>query len=701
MSENFVDTDYRGEDKDIRNLVDWENPPSLSCLKKDLSDAKSLHNSYVSKVNNWIDVLRGRLNPKIKIAEGRSKVQPKLVRKQNEWRYAALEEPFLSANNLFKVDPVTFQDVEAARQNQLILNKQFRVDIDRVKFINKYIRTAVNTGTAIVKLSWETRVGTVTEEMPIYAQTLDDALAFLQSQVMMGQMEEQEAHLLLQTGQPIQVGTQPMEVEREIINRPVLQVRDSRNVIIDPSCEGCIDNAQFIVDMYLSDLSTLKKDGRYKNLEMIEGRDFSIYNEDYYYESNSKIDPMFSFNDRPRKKLLVYEYWGYWDIHNDGMTVPIVATWVGNTMIRLEENPFPDQKLPFVVVQYLPPDNDSVYGDADAALLEDNQNIIGAITRSIIDLIGRSANAQQGVRKDLLDVVNRDRFNKGLDFEFNPVANLQDAMYMTKLPEIPRSALELIQLQNNEAEAISGVKSFSGGISSQALGNTATGIRSALDAVSKRELGILRRLSNGLQEIGKKIVAMNSAWLPDEEVIRITDDEFVTIKRDDLAGNFDLSIEISTAESDNQKAEELAYMLQTVGNSLPFEMSQLILVKIAELRKLPDLAKMIKDYQPQPDPLAQEMAQLQNDMLKAQIFNEQAKGKENEVDVQLKSAKTQNELSKAKLNTSISDKNDLDYVEQATGLQQSRELEQQLLGLQYKDRLNRESRSHNQSGRNN
>lgn len=701
MSENFVDTDYRGEDKDIRNLVDWENPPSLSCLKKDLSDAKSLHNSYVSKVNNWIDVLRGRLNPKIKIAEGRSKVQPKLVRKQNEWRYAALEEPFLSANNLFKVDPVTFQDVEAARQNQLILNKQFRVDIDRVKFINKYIRTAVNTGTAVVKLSWETRVGTVTEEMPIYAQTLDDALAFLQSQVMMGQMEEQEAHLLLQTGQPIQVGTQPMEVEREIINRPVLQVRDSRNVIIDPSCEGCIDNAQFIVDMYLSDLSTLKKDGRYKNLEMIEGRDFSIYNEDYYYESNSKIDPMFSFNDRPRKKLLVYEYWGYWDIHNDGMTVPIVATWVGNTMIRLEENPFPDQKLPFVVVQYLPPDNDSVYGDADAALLEDNQNIIGAITRSIIDLIGRSANAQQGVRKDLLDVVNRDRFNKGLDFEFNPVANLQDAMYMTKLPEIPRSALELIQLQNNEAEAISGVKSFSGGISSQALGNTATGIRSALDAVSKRELGILRRLSNGLQEIGKKIVAMNSAWLPDEEVIRITDDEFVTIKRDDLAGNFDLSIEISTAESDNQKAEELAYMLQTVGNSLPFEMSQLILVKIAELRKLPDLAKMIKDYQPQPDPLAQENAQLQNDMLKAQIFNEQAKGKENEVDVQLKSAKTQNELSKAKLNNSVSDKNDLDFVEQATGLQQSRELEQQLLGLQYKDRLNREARSHNQSGRNN
>lgn len=701
MSEDFVDNSYRGEDKDIRNLVDWENPPSLYDLKKDLSDAKSLHNSYVSKVNNWIDVLRGNLGKKVKIAEGRSKVQPKLVRKQNEWRYAALEEPFLSAQDLFKVEPVTYKDVDAAKQNQLVLNKQFRVDINRTKFINKYVRTAVNTGTAIVKLSWETKTGIVTEEMPIYAQSLDDALAFLQNQVMMGQMSEDQAHQMLQSGQPIIIGMQPVEVEKEIVNRPVLQVRDSRNVIIDPSCEGCIDNAQFIVDMYLSDLSTLKKDGRYKNLDKIEERSYSIYNEDYYYESNSKIDPMFSFNDKPRRKLLVYEYWGYWDIHGDDITVPIVATWVGDTMIRLEENPFPDQKLPFVVVQYLPPDNDSVYGDADAALLEDNQNIIGAITRSIIDLIGRSANAQQGVRKDLLDAINRDRFSKGLDFEFNPVANLQDAMYMTKLPEIPRSALELIQLQNNEAEAISGVKAFSGGISSQALGNSATGIRSALDAVSKRELGILRRLSDGLEEIGKKIISMNSTWLPDEEIIRITDDDFVTIKRDDLAGNFDLSIKVSTAESDNQKAEELAYMLQTVGNSLPFEMTKLLLIKIADLRKLPDLAKMISDYVPQPDPLAQEAAQLQNDMLKAQIFNEQAKGKENEVDVQLKSARTQNELAKAKLSNSVADKNDLDYVEQATGLQQSRQLEQQLLGLQYKDRINREARSHTEPGMNN
>lgn len=211
---------------------------------------------------------------------------------------------------------------------------------------------------------------------------------------------------------------------------------------------------------------------------------------------------------------------------------------------------------------------------------------------------------------------------------------------MTKLPEIPRSALEVIQMQNNEAEALTGVKAFTGGISGDALGDSVGGIRSALDATAKRELGILRRLSDGLKEVGKKIIAMNSVWLSDEEIIRITDEDFVAIKRSDLAGNFDLSLEVSTAEMDNQKAQELAFMLQTVGNSLPFDITKILLYKIADLRKLPDLAKMIKDYTPQPDPIAQENAQLNNEMLKAQIFNEQAKGKENEVDVQLKAAKT-------------------------------------------------------------
>ena len=690
--DNEYTTNYVVSMESAKKLVDWNNPPSVRDLKQDLSEAKSNHDLHVNKVNESLTALRGEL--KIKVKEGRSKVQPKLVRKQNEWRYSALEEPFLSTDDMFIVNPVTYKDVDAAKQNMLILNKQFRIDIPKVKFINKYIRTAVNTGTVIVKLNWEYEKGIVTEEVPVYTQTPEELYLALQQMVSAGQMTEEEAISIMESGQPIQVGVEPREVETDIINRPVLQVKDSRNVIIDPSCEGDIDNAQFIIDIFLTDLSTLKKDSRYSNLDLITENQFNGASlDDYqYYDTEYKIDPNFKFQDKPRKKLVAYEYWGYWDINGDGIVKPIVATWIGDVMIRLEENPYPDKKLPFVVVQYLPPDTDVVYGDSDASLLKENQDIIGAISRSIIDLIGRSANAQQGVRKDLLDPINRDRFNKGMDFEYNPVTNIENALYMTHIPEVPRSALELIQLQNDEAEALTGVKAFTGGISGDALGSSVGGIRSALDATAKRELGILRRLSDGLKEIGKKIIAMNSVWLSDEEIIRITDEEFVAIKRSDLAGNFDLSLTVSTAEMDNQKASELAFMLQTTGNSLPFDITKIILTKIADLRKLPDLSKMIADYQPQPDPLEQEKTQLEIELLKAQIANEKAKANENAVDVQLKAAKTQSELAKAGKLSSEKDRMDLDYVEQATGLTQERELEKQVVGKKLQFQQNKSNK---------
>ena len=672
-------------ENDIREMVDWKNIPTLKDLKDNLTEATPSHNNHVSTVNEYISTLRGEL--RAKIMEGRSKVQPKLVRKQGEWRYSALEEPFLSTNDMFKVSPVTYADVESARQNELILNKQFRVDIPKVKLINRLVRTAVNTGTVIIKLGWETEKDTVIEEVPVFTKSLEETYEVLTQMVQAGQISEEESIQILESGQPIQIGVESVEIEKEVINRPVVQIRDSRNVIIDPSCEGDIDNAQFIIDKFTTDLSSLKKDGRYYNLDKIEEKNYATVDDTYYHDNDYKSDPSFRFTDKPRKKLVAYEYWGYWDIDDSGIVKPIVATWVGDTIIRLEENPFPDKKLPFVVIQYLPPDNETIYGDSDASLLKDNQDIIGAVSRATIDLIGRSANAQRGVRKDLLDPINRDKFNKGLDYEFNPVSNPKDAIVTSKLPEIPRSALEVIQLQNNEAEALTGVKAFTGGISGDALGSSVGGVRSALDATAKRELGILRRLSEGIKQVGRKIISMNAVWLADEEIIRITDSEFVNIKRSALAGNFDLSLEVSTAEMDNQKAGELSFMLQTTGNTLPFDITKIILCKIADLRKLPDLSKMIQDYTPQPDPFVQEKNRLEIELLKAQISNENAKAQENIVDVQLKAAKTQAELAKARLSGSKADEVDLNYLEQSSGLKQERALESQLMGTAFKDRI--------------
>ena len=142
----------------------------------------------------------------------------------------------------------------------------------------------------------------------------------------------------------------------------------------------------------------------------------------------------------------------------------------------------------------------------------------------------------------------------------------------------------------------------------------------------------------------------------------------MAINRNDLGGKYDIKLNISTAEADEQKGSELAFMLQTMGNTMPPEMSQMILAEIATLRKMPDLAKRIEEYQPQPDPMAQQKMQLELALLQAQVANETAKGREHEVDVQLKTAKTQTEQAKARGMHSASDISDLDFVEKESGV---------------------------------
>ena len=461
-----------------------------------------------------------------------------------------------------------------------------------------------------------------------------------------------------------QTGTEVVKYEKSIKNHPTAEIVNSQNVIVDPTCNGDLSAAQFVIYSFETSKSDLEKDGRYSNLDQItDGMSSPLNTPDHVVEDRSG----FNFKDEPRKKFIAYEYWGWWDIHNTGKTVPIVATYVGNTMIRLEENPYPDKAIPFIMVPYLPVVR-SVYGEPDGALLEDNQKIVGATTRAMIDIMARSANGQTGIRKDMLDVTNRRKFDRGEDYEFNAIADPRQGIYMHVSPEIPQSAAMMIQYQNNEAEALTGVKSFSQGLGSQALGDVAAGIRGALDAASKRELGILRRLANGIIEVGRKFVSMNAEFLSEEEVVRITNNQFVTVRRDELAGEFDLKLSISTAETDNLKAQELSFMLQTIGNSMDFSMTQMILSDIARLRDMPDLAKRIEQYKPQPDPMAQQKAMLELELLKAQIEETRSKTIENSANAQYKSIQAGNVQSDTDLKN-------LDYVEQETGVKQARDVE--------------------------
>src|SRR5574344_1821953 len=186
-------------DKEVK-LTTWQNEPSVTDLNNDLLAAEPTHKTHVNNTEKWLQKLAGHLN--VKIPEGRSKVQPKLIRKQAEWRYSSLEEPFLSTQDLFDIDPRTGEDYDAAEENQILLNYQFNTKIDKVAFINEYIRTAVDEGTVFVQVGWKYEKG----EREVYEQielSPEQASMFLYDQVSKGNMDQEEAIALMQSGEPI------------------------------------------------------------------------------------------------------------------------------------------------------------------------------------------------------------------------------------------------------------------------------------------------------------------------------------------------------------------------------------------------------------------------------------------------------------------------------------------------------------------
>ena len=479
-------------------------------------------------------------------------------------------------------------------------------------------------------------------------------------------------------------------------NQPTAKVCRSEDVFIDPTCQDDIDNAQFVIFRYETDLSTLKKDGRYKNLDKLkEAGDELSSDEDFDPEDETE----FKFSDKARKKLLVYEYWGNYDIDDDGEVEPIVCAWIGGVIIRLGSNPYPDKKPPFIVVPFssIP---FQLHGENNIDLIEDNQKVVTAITRGIINNMAQSTNAMMGIRKGALDVMQRKKFFAGKNFEFN---GSPSDFWQGSYNQIPSSAFDMIALQNNEAESLSGTKGFSQGLTGNALGSTATAARGVMDATATRRLDTVRNIAENLiKPLMRKWMSYNSEFLSEEEVVRVTNEQFIPIRRDDLAGNIDIDITISTAEDNSMKMQELTFLLQTLGNTLPFELTQKVLVQIARLSRQPDLEKDVAEFKQQPDQLAEQIKQLEIAKIQAEIENLRAKtialqasAGEDDADKAEKMAQAELKRAQARKLMSEADNLDLKYIADDGQVKHQEDIDkenlkhQQKLELEDKKRLAR------------
>jgi hypothetical protein len=687
----------------------------LKNLKADFEASKRLKSRNDSKINTWRREYNGELYGNEK--KNRSKFVYRLIKKQSEWQHAGLVDPFVSTPDIIRAKPVTWEDKEVSPKIEILLNTQFCRQFDRFNFMNKAIKVLDQEGTVVIRTGWEYKEKVIKEQifeeqpnpdfimlqeqaMSIQANleqiapmverakndlamleqqglSVDQAVAsgVIDPQVVAGTQEmmaeysnlEQQLQALQEQLQSIpQTIEVPRIIERlkPVCNRPTAMVCRNEDIFIDPTCQDNMDNCQFVIYRYETDMTTLKRAGVYKNLDKVS---HTLRDSEYVSKTRDDegYDSSFEFSDIARKKVVVHEYWGNYDIDGDGEAEAIVCSWVNDVIIQLRDNPFPDKQPPFIVVPFnsIP---FSLYGESNAELLSDTQKIQTAIIRGLIDNMAMSNNGQKGVRNGALDEYNRVKFLNGENFEFNGTPN---DFYDGHFNEFPSSTFNMLQMLNAEAESITGVKNFYQGMHSNSLGSTATATTAIMDSAAARRLNIVRNIAeNMVKPILRKWLAYDAEFLDEETQYRITNEEFIWLKRDDLGARIDIDLAISTSEDNKATASELSFLLQTIGPSEDPNLRKMIIADICDLYKKPELAKSIREYQPQPDPLAQRLQELQIQMLEAQIENERAKGGRAEIDSRLKEAKTKTELAKAANIESNTDSTDLDYLQKFYGV---------------------------------
>jgi hypothetical protein len=634
----------------------------LSALKADLKAADLLKRDQDAIMSKWKAEYNG--DPYGNEKKGKSAIVSRDIKKQSEWQHATIVDPFVSTSDVIKCIPITWEDEESARQNELLLNTQFCRKFDRFNFMSKAVKVLDREGTLVVQTGWDYE---------------DEEVTTMAEMVVIDE----------ETGREIIV---EQEVTETVVkkNQPTAKVCRNEDIYIDPTCQDNLDNAQFVIYRYETDLSSLKKDGRYKNLDKVA----RFHREDFDYDPPDETE--FKFSDEPRKKLVVYEYWGNYDVNNDGIAEPIVCAWVNDVIIRLQSNPYPDGKAPFIVVPF----NSvpfKIHGEANAELIGDNQKVKTAIVRGIIDNMAQSNNGQVAIRKGALDQINRKKFLAGQNFEFN---GSPGDFWQGSYNNIPGSAFDMIGLMNNEIESITGTKSFSGGINAGSLGATATGARGALDATATRRMNIVRNVAENLiKPLIRKWMSYNSEFLEDEEVVRVTNEKFVPIRRDDLDGKVDLDITISTAEDNAAKSQELSFLLQTLGPNEDPVIRRTLMADIMELMRMPDQAKRIREYQAPQDPVQEQLKKLElerlvleNERLKADIADKNARAQENTIDAELKRNKAAVEAAKARKLTSEADMTDLRFIKEDEGFSHLEKVE--IEDLKHKQKMEAEMAKH-------
>lgn len=637
------------EIKRVFGLKEWKNIPDITELNSNISSANEINKYYLDRIEEGRIVLEGNLPPNLleKLKPNQSRVNPKIAKQQAEWAYGKLTEPFHVAQNIFKIEAFNSTTVDYSRQTESLINFHFNHSINKRHLIDQAAKSFYDNGVVIGKIGWDSE--TIEEEIITTEEIIND------------------------------LGEKDYKVTRDKVsylveNKPYITICDYDSITIDPSCRGDIDKANFVVHKYKTNKAALVKDGRYKNIDKI---DLDKFNKDEFssygtvvQDGDNILDSM-DFKDDSRKLFDMVEYWGMYDIYDNGILEPILICFVGDIVVRIEVSPMPDKKLPFVAASMLI-EHGSIYGEPVSLLIKDEQQIVGNLARNINDSIVETMKKPKLIHPNLFSSVNeKNRYLKGLSATTSGQVHPAQGIYVDPTDRgFDREILGYMQTLKQEAQDATGNLPMTQ--SSGNKFNSANALNAFIDTVAVRESAQLGKFSQFWISVAKKFISMSYEFMEDEEI------EFITGLPVVLPPNiprtippYSLSVTVITMSERRDKSIFFMEILNRMGEYGDAQFNGVVLSKLAELNDSPDVAAMIMEIinRPPPEPTPEQIRAMELDFAEKEsaVRMNNAQAEDYLATAQLKTSRISSEQAKTEYTYARADETNQRVIERDTG----------------------------------
>jgi len=607
----------------VENITDEDSvkKKAFSAFKKDYKNARTAKEKGIDDlITEWNDLYYGKSKV---INKNRSQIVMKEIAKQIEWQKPNITEPFLATSHPVRVPSKNGGYAEK------YLNTFFTSEFNRDDFIEQLTDVKLREGTAWVRSGWESTTKTETETFDL---TMDD--------------------IVLRDGEPDTIsdngdGTFKVTYSVETVDANHGTARVCRNEYCfpDPGAKTR-EELRFFAEKRLVTISELRESGFYskekiddlvnklndKNDNRRGSLEHQRTDDGEQYGQDDRYQPI----DDPRKKVSIIEYWGSYDLNGDGIAEPVLATWAENEDVDLEliDNPLPRKNIPY--------DNDvyskrpfSLWGNALAYFIGDNQKVKTGIVRGIIDNMSLANNGQKFIKKGTLDYINFKRMRNG---ERHIVVNKGDGIEDGAFNQLPNSVFNTLSMFSAETEQLSGVSSGGPALNNDMLAKDDTSSMQ-MTMAQQRMSSLVRSTSNLLSKVMKNWLTMAEVFLDNEQIDELFNEEeetdYFTFKGSERTN---INIKVGTDVGRTVKMQQLNMLLQQskqLGETVPPETFNELVAEMFELFDKYEEADKLRNYKPEPNPLQQKKLMLE--LQKLELENQQM-----QVDIQANISEIEN-----------------------------------------------------------